>query len=185
MPDASLRVETRTTGADLRAVARELRQMNDRKVKDLLKRKLEDAARPFVPRVRASVMAIPTTGEKHTGLRARIADCAQVASWEPKPRQVSVAVEMDPKRMPMGELALPLRMEGVASRTAHRTDARWRHPVYGTPEAEAAVRGHGRGWVWVTQPPHPYFYQAAAGYGRAAGDAVKAALEDITRQING
>jgi hypothetical protein len=71
---------------------------------------------------------------------------------------------MNPKDMPPGELSLPLGMEGVK---------RWRHPVYGNRE------------VWVTQAPHPYFQQAAAGFGPAAGLALRASLEDITRQING
>jgi hypothetical protein len=165
MPDASLRVDTRAQGADLRAIARELRAMDDRKVKDLFKRKLEPAAARFVPRVRASVMAIPVKADgKQTGLRARIADCVQVASWEPGTRQVSVAVEIDPKRMPAREMSLPLMMEGAK---------RWRHPVYGNRDN------------WAQQPPHPYFYQAASGFGRAGGDAIRAALEDITRQING
>lgn len=174
MADASLRLDTRATGADLRTIARELAKMNDRKVKDLLKRRIEDAAKPFVPRVRASVMAIPTKMDgPQTGLRGRIADCVQVASWEPKgsKRQVSVAVEVYPEKMPEHEKGLPLYMEGVADKARHN---RWRHPVFGRREDP-----------WVQQPSHPYFYQAASGFGRAAGDAIKAALEDITHQLNG
>src|SRR6266487_2513838 len=172
MAQASVRVDARSRGADLRTVARELRRMDDRKVKDLFRRKLEDAARPFVPRVRASVMAIPVKPEgKQTGLRARIAACAEVASWEPPAgRQVSVAVQMNPRRMPMGERGLPLYMEGVAE---GRHD-RWRHPVYGHSENP-----------WVQQPAHPYFWQAARPYGLAAGEAMRRALDDITRQLNG
>lgn len=159
----SLRVNLRSSGADLRTIGRELKAMDDRKVTDLFKRRLEPVARTFVPLVQASVMAIPTTGTKHTGLRARIAACAQTATWG-HGREVNVSVEMNPKKMPPGELSLPLGMEG---------EKRWRHPVYGNREE------------WVTQPPHPYFYQAADGYGRAAGDALRAALEDITWQVNG
>lgn len=171
MPDASLRMDMRSRGSDLRVIARELRDMNNRKVKALFRRKLEDAAGPFVPRVRASVLAIPVKADgKHTGLRERIAACAEVASWEkPGGRQVSVAVEINPKRMPERELGLPLYMEGVTEGRHNR----WMHPVYGNRE------------VWRGQPPHPYFYQAASGFGRAAGDALNAALEDITRQVNG
>jgi hypothetical protein len=128
--------------------------------------------------VRASVLAIPTTGEKHTGLRARIALCAEQASWEPTspPRSVAVAVEMNPKHMPPGELGLPLYMEGVYTPASRGkiNHARWRHPVYGRSEDP-----------WVQQPSHPYFYAPASGFGRAGGEALKASLEDITRQING
>lgn len=170
MAQASLRVNVRKTGADLRAISRELHEMTDMKVKELFRSRLKDAAKPFVPRVRASVMAIPTKVDgEQTGLRARIAACAEVASWDPAPRQVSVAVQINPHRMPDRERGLPLYMEGAAE---GRHD-RWRHPVYGNQD------------VWVQQPAHPYFFQAAGGFGRAAGEAMKSALEDITRQIGG
>ena len=172
MADATVRTSVRTRGnVDLRAISRDLRAMKDRKVKDLFRRHLEPAAARFVPRVRAAVLAIPTTGEKHTGLRARIAACAEVASWESGLREVNVAVEMNPKRMPWGELSLPLNMEGVG--VGRRGDRRWRHPVYGNDD------------VWVQQPSHPYFYPAARGFGPAARDALGRALDDITRQLGG
>jgi hypothetical protein len=163
---AKLRIEAslRPSGASLRTIGRELRGMDARKVTGIFKDALEPAAAPFVRAVRASVLAIPVIpGGKHTGLRARIAGCAESATWGTG-RTVNVAVQMNPQRMPPGELALPLGMEGAK---------RWRHPVYGDRE------------VWVTQAPHPYFYQAADGFGRAAGEALKASLEDITRQLNG
>jgi hypothetical protein len=120
--------------------------------------------------VRASALAIPTTGKKHTGLRARIAATAAVASWDSGPREVNVAVEIQPWKMPPHEMGLPLYMEGVA---AGRHD-RWRHPVFGRDKDP-----------WKQQPSHPYFYRAARGYGPAAGVAMQRALDDITSQING
>ena len=93
--------------------------MDDAAVKRIFKRRLEDAARPFVPLVRASALAIPAKpGGRQTGLRARIAACAKTASWESGPRQVSVAVEIQPQRMPDREKGLPLYMEGVPEGTA-------------------------------------------------------------------
>ena len=72
---------------------------------------------------------------------------------------------------------------------------RFRHPVFGTAAQAAAgppkgthlrpSGGHGRGWRWVTQTPHPYFYQAARGFGPASEDAMRRALDDITHQLNG
>ncbi len=170
MSDASVTVGVRSTGADLRAIADQLRAMDDATVKRLFRRKLEDAAKPIVPRVRASVMAIPATGEKHTGLRARIAACVEVASRDSAPRQVSVALQVNPHKMPDREKGLPLYMEGVAF---GRHD-RWRHPVYGHSERP-----------WVQQRSHPYFYGPASAFGPAAGRAMQAALEDITRQLGG
>jgi hypothetical protein len=170
MPQASVRMGVGSQGASLQTIARELRRMDDAKVKGIFKKRLEDAARPFVPAVRASALAIPTTGKKHTGLRARIAACAETTSWDSGPREVSVAVEIQPQHMPDREKGLPLYMEGVAE---GRHD-RWRHPVFGRHKEP-----------WVQQPPHPYFFQAARGFGPAAGEAMRRALDDITRQLNG
>lgn len=170
---AKLRIEASLSsrGASLRTIGRELRDMDARKVTGIFKDALEPAAAPFVAAVRSSALAIPVTGEKHTGLRARIAACAETATWGTG-RTVNVAVQMNPARMPPGEFGLPLYMEGV--HTPGRIDhARWRHPVYGR-------------WLpnQPNQPSHPYFHQAADGYGRAAGEALKGALDDITRQLN-
>jgi hypothetical protein len=162
---AKLRIEAslRPSGASLRTIGRELRDMDSRKVTGIFRDALEPAAAPFVRAVKASALAIPVAGTKQTGLRARIAACAETATWGTG-RTVNVAVQMNPQRMPRGEMALPLGMEGAK---------RWRHPVYGDRE------------VWVTQAPHPYFHQAADGFGRAGGEALKASLDDITRQLNG
>jgi hypothetical protein len=172
MAQASVRVGVGSQGADLRTISRELRRMDDAKVTGIFKRRLGDAARPFVPRVQASALAIPTTGKKHTGLRARIAACAEVASWDSGPREVAVAVEIQPQHMPWGEHALPLYMEGVG--VGRRGDRRWRHPVFGRNKDP-----------WEQQDPHPYFDRAARGFGPAAGVAMQRALDDITRQLNG
>src|SRR5258707_1106907 len=100
MARADIRVDLGARGASLRTIARELRGMDDAHVRALFRRKLEDAAKPFPRAVRASVLAIPVTGKKHTGLRARIAACAQTASWESAvTRSASGAVEMNPKLM--------------------------------------------------------------------------------------
>ena len=171
---AKLRIEAslRSQGASLRTIGRELKAMDDRKVAGIFRDALERAAPPFVAAVRSSALAIPVTGEKHTGLRARIAGCAETATWG-QGRTVNVAVEINPKRMPPGELGLPLYMEGV--HTPGRIDhARWRHPVFGK-------------WLpnQPNQPSHPYFYQAAGGFSRAGVDAVKAAVDDMARKISG
>lgn len=179
MAEAQIRLDTRQTGADLRTIADALRRMDAAKVTTLFRQKLDDAAKPVVPAVRAAAVAIPAKGPKTTGLRARIAACIQSTSWaEPPNRQAGVSVWVNVHHMPEGELSLPLMMEGAK---------RWRHPVYGT-EAQAAratIRGHGRGWKWVDQTSHPYFYEEARKLGPAAGDALRRALEDITRQLEG
>lgn len=164
MPSASLRLDLRQGGARLNAVAADLRKMDAARVKEIFKRHIEDAARPFPARVRASVLAIPTHGDKHTGLRARIAACVTLSSGTDD-KSAYVSVWVDPSKMD-GYKTLPLYMEGAKKR--------WRHPVYGTWRTKCP-----------TEDPHPYFYQAADPLGRAAGEEMKAALDDISRELRG
>lgn len=171
MAEASVRLDLRPHGADLRVIADELRRMDAVKVTRLFRRRLDDAARPVVPKVKAAALAIPVKGKKVTGLRARIAECVESASWAtPQNRQAGVSVWVNVQRMPPGEHGLPLYMEGVRE---GRHD-RWRHPVYGHSERP-----------WAQQESHPYFYGEASKLGPRAGEAMRRAVDDITRQIGG
>lgn len=175
MARADIRVGLSNRGASLSVVARELRRMDGRTVKGIFKRRLEDAARPYPARVRASALAIPVKpGGKHTGLRARIAQTVTLSSGTDA-KSAYVSVWVNPFKMLPDYVTLPLYMEGVTTeRTRYRHDySRWRHPVYGNTE------------VWRGQSSHPYFYAPVTPLGRAAGPALELALEDITRKING
>jgi hypothetical protein len=175
MPRLDLKVRTGQRGTSIGVYARRLRDMDDRTVKDIFKRHLEVAARPYPLRARASALAIPTKpGGKHTGLRARIAQCVELSSGTDA-KSAYVSVWFNPFKMLPDYVTLPLYMEGVTTeRTRYRHDySRWRHPVYGNRD------------VWRPQASHPYFYQAMAGLDRAAAAELEAALEDITRQLNG
>jgi len=175
MPRADIRVGLGSRGASLRVIARELRGMDGRKVKGIFKDALEGAARPYPARVRASVLAIPVKeGGKHTGLRARIAQCVELSSGTDA-KGAYASVWVNPFRMLPDYVTLPLYMQGVSEGRLRRYD-RWRHPVYQTARNPD---------TWRQQSSHPYFYQAAEPLGRAAGEALKAALEDITRKLNG
>jgi len=174
MARATIKVGLSSRGASITAISRDLRQMDGRQVKDIFRRHLADAARPFPARVRASALAIPAKPEgKHTGLRARIAGCVSLSSGTDA-TSAYVSVWVNPLRMLPDYTTLPLYMEGVKLGSRGKDYSRWRHPVYGR---------------WLAgqrnQPAHPYFYQAASPLGRAAGPALEAALEDITRQLNG
>jgi len=172
MPDARVKVSATRTGPDLGKIARELLAMDEGKVTGILRRRLEDAARPFPAAVRASVLAIPVKpGGKHTGLRGRIALCAETSSLV-EGHNVYVRIWMNPENMLPDYMTLPLYMEGV--KVSRRRDyTRWRHPVYGNRE------------VWAQQDAHPYFYQAARPFGVASEFAVRDALSEITRELNG
>jgi hypothetical protein len=67
-----------------------------------------------------------------------------------------------------------LYMQGEKMTSRGRNYSRWRHPVFGK-------------WLpgQPDQPSRPYFYQVVEPLGRAAGEALRVSLEDITRQLNG
>ena len=175
MPRADIKVGLSSRGASIAVEARKLRRMDGRQVKQIFRRHLEDAARPYPARVRVSALAVPVKpGGKHTGLRARIAGCVELASGTDA-KSAYVSVWVNPKRMLPDYVTLPLYMQGVRGATTRRGDySRWRHPVYGHSARP-----------WVQQPSHPYFYQATEPLGRAAAAELDAALGDITRQLNG
>lgn len=175
MPHADIRVSLGSRGASLHVIARELRGMDSRRVKGIFRHALEDAARPYPRRVRASILAIPVKeGGKHTGLRARIAGCVELSSGTDA-KSAYASVWINPLKMLPDYTSLPLYMEGVSEGRRRRYD-RWRHPVFRTERNPD---------TWVQEPAHPYFDAPVQPLGRAAGEALKAALEDITRQISG
>ena len=180
MAKADIRVGLSNRGASLQVVARNLRRMDGRQVKEIFRHHLEDAARPYPMRVRAAILAIPVKPEgKHTGLRARIAGCVSFSSGTDD-KSAYVSVWVNPFNMLPDYVTLPLYMEGVTTeRTKYRHDySRWRHPVYGPTEKNPKP-------AWRQQPSHPYFYGPVQPLGREAGRALDGALADITRKLNG
>ena len=148
--------------AELQRIVASLESMNSFAVTRELRRELAKAARPFVPRVRAAILNIATHGDKHTGLRLRIAASVEAYSYIYY-EVAAVGVRVSTQRMPNGQKSLPLMMEGAKI---------WRHPVFGDTEN------------WVTQEPHPYFEEGMAGYGPAALNAVNRAVNHIARVID-
>ena len=149
--------------AQLAAVAASLREIAEPgRIDAALLRELAVTARPLAPMVRAAILNIATTGDKHTGLRERIANC--VVPWaNVRDGVVSTGVEVQPRYMPDGEKALPLYMDGVKPN--------WRHPLFGNPER------------WYGQPPHPYFTEATDWYGPAARRAIDRVLDRMTATL--
>jgi hypothetical protein len=120
---------------------------------------LRKSQRPFAPRVRAAILNTPAYGPKHTGLRGRIAGCVQ--TWaQIQGDMVSAGVEVNANRMPSGQKALPLYLNG--------SKAPWRHPLFGDRER------------WYSQAAHPYFDRAVALYGPASENAVRRAADQVT-----
>jgi hypothetical protein len=148
--------------AELSMLIASLARMDNGKVTAIMRREASAAAKPFVPRVRAAILNIPTTGPVHTGLRERIARC--VETWSSINGPVAkVGIEVNSSRMPDGQMSLPLGMEGAK---------RWRHPLFGDREH------------WYTQMPHPYWQSGTAGYGAAQQNAIERAAQQIADTIN-
>lgn len=174
MAKADIHMRLGSRGASIGVIARELRRMDHRQVSGIFRDALEGAARPYPARVRASVLAIPTKPEgKHTGLRARIAQCVELSSGTDA-KGAYASVWVNPVKMLPDYTTLPLYMEGVKLGSRGQNYSRWRHPVYGK-------------WLpgQPDQPSHPYFEEPTQPLGRAAGEALGKALDSITRQING
>jgi hypothetical protein len=162
---------TGTGTTQLRAVIAELRRQDNLAVTRQMRRELAATARPFVPRIRAAILNIPSGGgvpyRQPPGLRARIADCVQ--TWATGGTQdspvVRVGVEVNSALMPDGQKSLPLYMDGVKPR--------WRHPLFGDTEH----------WYAQGNAPHPYFYASVGPLGPASRVAIERVAEDIKRQI--
>lgn len=154
-------VELRS-GRDLARITRELRKMDDKEVLKRFRRELRAAARPVVPMVRASIRAIPSSRPyTAAGLRGRMA-ASTALEIKTSGRQAAAIVRVDGRKMPAKAKALAAYMEG--------SKPRWRHPVYGRD-------------VWVTQPPHPYFYRLMRTAGRGTRAAVNRVMDQISRDI--
>ena len=149
-------------GEDLRRISKELRRMDDREVKRRFTRELRASAKPLVPKVRASILAIPSKSNGRTGLRKAMARATKL-TVRTTGRDAGVSIRVDGRKMPPGKGALPAYMEG--------TKPRWRHPVFGN-------RG-----VYVEQRSHPYFYRIVRPYGRRARSAIDKVARGISRDI--
>ncbi|MFI5973507.1 hypothetical protein [Streptomyces sp. NPDC051452] len=148
---------------DLRRIVRELRAMDDKKLKAKFRRELRKAAQPLVPKVRRSIRNIPSQqAYSPDGLRAALARATRI-EVKTSGREAGVAIRVDGRKMPSRMKSLPSMVEGTK---------RWRHPVFGNRE------------VWVDQPKQPYFYNAVRTAGPLARRAVSRVLDDITREIS-
>jgi hypothetical protein len=150
--------------AELRKLIVQLESAARGEIEAAVAAELAKAMRPFQPAVRAAIINIPTYGEKHTGLRLRIANCVQTWVVINGP-VVQAGVEVNAAKMPDGQKALPLYMDGAK--------APWRHPVYGHRDN------------WVEQEAHPYFAGAVSDFGPATARAVERAMDVIAAKITG
>jgi hypothetical protein len=147
---------------DLRRISRELRRMDDKKLKAKFRKELRKAAAPLVPKVRSSIRSIPSKqGYSPDGLRAALSKAVKL-EVKTTGKQAGVAIRVDGRKMPSHMKSLPSMVEGKK---------RWRHPVYGNRNN------------WVSQEPLPYFYRVVRAAGPASRRAVNRVLDDISKDI--
>lgn len=150
-------------GNDLRRISRELRAQGDGQVTKKFRKELRAAARPLVPKVRASIRQIPSKRSySASGLRGQLAKATRL-EVKTSGKSAGVAIRVDGRKMPSHMKSLPSMAEGKK---------RWRHPVFGNRD------------VWVNQTPHPYFYDVVRAAGPASRKAVNRVLRDITKEIS-
>lgn len=154
--------------AELSHLIVELQRMNNDKITRLMRLRLRQTASPLLPQVRAAILNLPSKGtvpyKQPPGLRLRIADCVEAWTFI-NGSIVQVGIAVNGARMPDGQKALPLYMEGAK--------APWRHPVFGDYTN------------WAVQAAHPYFYQAVSWYGPASRRTLENVANEITRKLNG
>lgn len=171
------------SAVELRTIARELKEMGDRKVLAQFRRELRIAAAPLVPAVRASIAHIPVTttdkpyrpkglkagqawsGGERASLRSLLMRATRLYI-RTGGRLTGIVIMVDGRKMPPGMRNLQKYMEG--------TKPHWRHPVF----------GH---WVagMPDQPAHPYFYPVVDKLGPLSIVAVDRACRRITNDITG
>lgn len=149
-------------GKDLRRISAELKIAADGKILEReLRKNLRAVVTPLVPKVRSSISQIPA--QRDAGLRTEMKRATRASVRLVGPG-AQVTIMVDPDRMPPGKKNLPAYMEGKKYP--------WRHPVF------------GHTGTWVTQSPHPYFYEVVVPYARVYGTAaIYESLREVSRRI--
>lgn len=160
----------RVHGAEqLRALSRDLRRLEEGKeVRRELLRELKGVAGELSRQEKDVVLAMPSKGENarrgRRSLRRRFAT-ATIAQVRASGKHAGVSVLINPAKMPPGQQNLPAYMN------AESRFMPLRHPVFGDTE------------TWVSQPPWPWFYQAALPYEGIAQRRLIAVLDKYADQI--
>lgn len=148
----------------MRDVARDLKRAGTpaRGLNAKLRRNINSAVAPMKQEVQRNAFAIPAKGTAgSTGLRVALMRATRI-QINTGTRSLGVRLIVDGKRMPAGQEALPMLMEG---------EKRWRHPVYGNRE------------VWRDQASHPFVAPAIPKYTVAAAKGIDAALAETAAEL--
>lgn len=140
---------------DARALQRRLRAAARGGLQRELERNLRAAGRPVVAALRAEILAMPTTGSKSTGLRAKIAAATRSA-----PRIGGVRFYVATGALGQ-QAVLPEKIEAGPG---------WWHPVFGRPP-------------FVHQNSWPWFERTVQAHADDMRDAVEDAMQRVANMI--
>lgn len=143
------------------ALAKRLRQAGRKDLRLELTRAIRTAAKPVAEAAKRDVLALPTHGATHTGLRKRVARTVKLRV-RTGGSAAGVRVVAGPRGTDVGQLA------------RYMNKGRWRHPVYGNRE----------NWVNQTVPPG-WFDRPTEHAGPPARREIAEAMARIRRQIEG
>ncbi|QES45269.1 hypothetical protein DEJ49_33565 [Streptomyces venezuelae] len=146
-------------GEEFKRVANSLREV-DRALPGKLRKDLEKAVRPAVADAKAHVRAVPVQGQKHTGLRRRIARGVKIQARTSRSPVLRVLSTMtDPQ-----EQGLPGYLDDPAKG--------WRHPVFGNRDK------------WVSQHTGaPWFRDVMADHRPEMEHNLQRVLDDAAETI--
>lgn len=147
-------------GPDFKAVEEALRAI-DKSLPSKFRDAMRQALEPAVNEAKKNVLAIPTHGPKHTGLRARVAKGVKTVA---SPGGSDVGFVRVITTMPKDEAIIPRGMDRQEG---------WRHPVFGNKN------------VWVTQHTGGSWFRVAMSHAeKPIKEALHKALEDAARFVD-
>jgi hypothetical protein len=158
-------IQVEMKSSDLARLSRQLREAgSEPAIKRKLTKGLRDGTKPAVTRARAAALGLPSNGNRHTGLRRRIAASTgtQVRSGGRNP---TVSVVISRRKMgPQASVAIATNQSGG-----------WRHPVFQRAGAAPA---------WTRQVSRAHWFDdvnrfSAPGVRRA----IQGAVNDIEKQM--
>jgi hypothetical protein len=126
-----------------------------------MRRNIIEAVRPMKTDVQSAILALPSAGHGHTGLRAAMAKNCKIRI---RASGATALVRLEVAPMSNGRENLPAYMDGEMSP--------WRHPVHGHRDRK-----------WGEQPAHPFFDRTVRPRLVEVRAAVNAAVKETARSI--
>lgn len=163
----SLLVDHEARANQFRALARRMREADNRHLQREFRARLRTASRPAVASARAAALAIPDRSaarrRDRLSLRAEIAKAVRLQI-----REKGVRIYVQRNRLPADSRRMALAFERRRP---------FRHPVYARSNQTRDQ------WTWVQQTGHPWFKRSIRAHEAQFRRAVHDAMDDISTRI--